>query len=137
MKYYSAIDQNGREVLVQTQAEAKALNKDYSVVEVPSDKDNLMAFIQMLMDAAQAPKVAITEHDLVVQARSEPVKPNYTEISIAIDEAWEKLPLSRKLHFAASAMEDARTQLIKEVKNEGSAPGGPHQSCSDRSEQDS
>lgn len=33
---------------------------------------------------------------------------DYVSHSISIDEEWEKLPLARKLCFAASALEDAR-----------------------------
>lgn len=37
--------------------------------------------------------------------------PSFAHQSVAIDDAWAALPLARKLHFAALAMEDARAQL--------------------------
>lgn len=43
-----------------------------------------------------------------VMADAQRLADDYTSRSIAIDEEWEKLPLARKLCFAASALEDAR-----------------------------
>lgn len=40
-----------------------------------------------------------------------PAAPSSSDRSLALDDAWDGLPLARKLHFAALALEDARDAI--------------------------
>lgn len=53
MIFYLATDPEGRDQLAGTQADARAVNKDFQQIDIPTDKAGLMAYIQKLMDAAQ------------------------------------------------------------------------------------
>ena len=103
--------------LVATQAQAKGdarrFKCQWEAHDVPTDKDGLMAYLNgqerlsALDDAAVTPTVAPPA--CLMSAQTE--LPSYAHQSVAIDEAWEKLPLGQKLHYAALAMEDAREAL--------------------------
>ena len=89
-----------------TQDEA---NRDFGrgqwkLVEVPTDKAGLIAWLNALgrATAATAPPPPVP-----APPARDPA-PSYAQTSLALDDAWEALPLVRKLHFAALAMEDAR-----------------------------
>ena len=121
MKLYIA---NG--TYVGTQAEAKKLDRDYEPVEVPTDKEGLIAYLNVSKFVTQPEPFAKTEVirtdsllDDIIGSDPAPLPPgklSYIEQSIKLDEAWEELPLARKLHFAALAMEDAR-QALPAVEN--------------------
>lgn len=93
-----------------TQADAKAAAKttggQFQLVDVPTDKDGLMAYLNRLMENGAAPGPTVQErmNALSAEAKGE----SYTDRSVAIDDVFEALPLARKLHFAALAMEEAR-----------------------------
>lgn len=118
MKLYIA---NG--IYVGTQAEAKRLDKAFEQVEVPTDKEGLIAYLNSLIDA-RSDQCAPDEFEAVVVRQDPPVppQPSYTAISIAIDEAWEGLALARRLHYAALAVEAARAVCpVVQVIEEGEA----------------
>lgn len=102
MKLYIA---NG--VYVGTQADARAINKTFAQVEVPTDKDGLIKYLNENI-AFNEPQE--DEFETVVERHDPPIEtgPSHTETSIAIDDVWDELPLARKAHFAALFCEDAR-----------------------------
>ena len=105
MIFYTAIDELGRKHLVGTQADARAINKQFEQIDIPTDKAGLMAYVQDLMDqvgASEAPAAV----SVPVQA---PAPPSYAHYSVKLDEEFEKLPIAHQLHFAAMAMENARS----------------------------
>jgi len=107
--------------LAATQEDARSVAKDrgfgpraFEKHDVPTDKDGLMSYINGLMRV----EPELTDDEIrqsnTPEAQAvarERMRPSYVDQSVALDEAWEALPLARKLHFAALAMEDARNQL--------------------------
>ena len=97
-----------------TQADAKAHARDnattWKEVEVPVDKAGLMAFLNRhkVGGSVAAPVVFPAFSPPAAAPVAAPV---YGDRSIAIDDAWDGLPLSRQLHFAALAMEEARSKI--------------------------
>lgn len=89
--------------LAGTQAEAKALDKNFEQVDVPTDKPGLMAYINELMGREHPQQV----EEFVPSPPPAPVIPK----SIQFEDQWDDFPLALKLHYAASAMEDARDTL--------------------------
>jgi hypothetical protein len=92
-------------------AQAKATGTPYEEVDVPVDKAGLMAFLNRHRVGAAAPPVLYSGPPVLSVSPPSGIV-SYSDQSIAIDDAWEELPLARKLHFAALAMEDARS-LVK------------------------
>lgn len=94
---------------VGTQAEAKRFDKDFEQVEVPTDKDGLIKYLNGLHNAVQ------DKHDQLVAASPPPgvfeALVNYSEQTVALDEAVANAPLAQRLTWAAIAIEDARTAL--------------------------
>lgn len=125
MKLYIAAGQ-----YVGTQAEAKAIDKGFENVEVPTDKEGLLAYLNML---GQELAEARDEYTPVVTRSDPPVDVEAvlarTEASISFDEAWSDFPLARKLHFAAMACEDARSSL--RPKQAGLTPMPPKSVAAD------
>jgi len=92
---------------VGTQAEAGKLVRagdggSWVLVEVPTDKEGLLAFLNARLQIKAAAPVA-------------PSAGNYSAQSIAFEDAFAALPLALKLHFAALAIEEAR-QAIRPAK---------------------
>ena len=112
MIFYSVIGPDGREVLVHTKEKAQAINKEFQKIDVPTHSAGLQDFIQRLMDAAHAANAVQAKPEVVINTpppvMAPVAQPSYTQQSIAIEDAWDKLPLTQKLHFASLAMEDAR-----------------------------
>lgn len=119
MKLYLA---NG--LYVGTQAEAKKLDRDFTQVEVPTDKEGLINYLNanfahadVDFDEVYADKpVKDVNEDLHPERAPRAAEPAYTAQTLDLDEQWESLPLARKLHFAALAVEDARTLVPKVVQ---------------------
>lgn len=134
MIFYIATDENGQRQLRGTQADAKAVNKNFEQVDIPTDKTGLMAYIQDLFTKidgsapVEAPEVEPSDGEAELPAepavRTPPVQPSYTEWSVKIEDAWDKLPLAHQLHFAAIAMENARSLVSPLNKEEPVHPGG-------------
>jgi hypothetical protein len=49
--------------------------------------------------------------DRIIPRAPKVLPPVYATVSITIDDEWDKLPLPRKLHFAADALELARERV--------------------------
>lgn len=108
MKFYEVETDEGPR-LVGTQLDAKKFTKHARTVEIPTDKEGLMKYVNELR------AFAVAEGELNVEATiaKEPAtaKTGYTEWSVGLDEAFDKLPLAHKLDFAAKAMEAAREAI--------------------------
>lgn len=85
-----------------TQADARKLDRGFIHVEVPTDKEGLIAYLNGLAgEAPQSPPPA-----------APPPATDRSHHPLTFDDAWDGFPLARKLHFAALAMEEARDTLI-------------------------
>lgn len=119
MKYYLCRVE-GRIVLETTQAQAKELDASFKPLEIPTDKDGLKKFAEVLFNRNPSAVAAATDAEEALPAPEtpkvevEPAPPKpapYAEVSIKIEEAFENLPLAQQLHFAAIAMENARSAI--------------------------
>lgn len=50
MQFYLAKAADGKRIICGTQAEAKAINKDFSELDIPTDKPGLKAWVQQMLD---------------------------------------------------------------------------------------
>lgn len=127
MIFYVAMGTDGRHHLCGTQAEAKDINREFEKIDVPTtSKDEMLVWVQNLLtriddlSAAQSGEAGGPEKRLEGSTPSppqpEPKQLSYTEMSVAIDQAWDQLSLARQLHFAALAMESARETLPLLIK---------------------
>lgn len=72
MQFYLAISSDGQTKILGTQADAKAVNKDFEPIDIPTDKPGLMAWIQQMLDetlnaqpAGSELKELVTAEDLL------------------------------------------------------------------------
>lgn len=119
MKLYLVNDSNGNALRFEgTQSDAKSASKlaegDFEQFEVPTDKAGLIEFLNTGNPLTGQPSE--DSYETVVE-RQDPQGPSSSDVSIAIEDAWDKLPLATQLHYAARAVEDARDQ-IKPAKAE-------------------
>ncbi len=99
MKLYMAAGQ-----YVGTQADARKLDKDFTEVEVPTDKPGLMAFLNDL----RVVDPAATEE--------QPETPvgnglSYAEQSVGGDEWFASVPVEHQLTLTQLALENARNEI--------------------------
>lgn len=125
MKLYLVNDSNGNALRFEgTQSEAKSASKlaegDFEQFEVPTDKAGLIEFLN-----TGNPLIGQPSEDSYtpVFERQDPQVPSSSDVSIAIEDAWDELPLATQLHYAARAVEDARDQ-IKVPNAKTKAPDG-------------
>ena len=95
---------------VGTQADAKLRGKHFEQIEVPTDKEGLLAYLNQFVNAVEdlRPDEPVKDVNEDIHPERAPSRPSYTAQSLDLDDQWESLPLARKLHFAALAVEDAR-----------------------------
>lgn len=125
MKLYLVNDSNGNALRFEgTQADAKSAAKlaegDFEQFEVPTDKPGLIEFLN-----TGNPLIGQPSEDsyTTVVERQDPQVPSSTDVSIAIEDAWDELPLATQLSYAARAVEDARDK-IKVPNAKTKAPDG-------------
>lgn len=144
--YLCRID--GKRRLLTRQDEAKKADPNNELVDYPVDQAGLKALLEGLFDQiddaeyindftreADLPHNQVDTVEAAQRAElaeegsspspSPPPRPeqsfrNYTDLSVAIDEVFENLPLGHQLHLAALAMENARKQIKPRIQD--SAP---------------
>lgn len=102
MKLYIA---NG--TYVGTQAEAKAITKNFELVEVPVDKAGLIDYLNGLCAAASEDAPAVVIENTPPPALSEPID---------LDSAFEAAPLSTQLRLAVVAIDTASANLFEQAR---------------------
>lgn len=127
MIFYLALDEQSRTQILGTQADARAVNKNFQQIDIPVDKTGLMIWVQQMLDETLNQVKEVTGiSEAVTTPQPEPVplvhakdiaqaleQIPYAERTAIVDNLWEQLPLARKFHFAAMAMEDGREILGK------------------------
>lgn len=121
MIYYIALEPNGRKVLCGTQAEAKVIDKEFTQIDLPTDKAGLMATYQealdtihnLSLDKAELRQRVEQSTDLLSEDKMSDmtkalVEPSYAHQQVAFEDAFAGFPIPKQLHFAALAMENAR-----------------------------
>ena len=105
---------------VGTQADARKLSKETGLswehVDIPTtSKQEMLEFLNgfrvLTLEGSDDEDPIKSGGELGDYIHDKEVKPSYTHQSVALDDVWAELPLARKLHFAALAMEDARNAL--------------------------
>lgn len=91
-----------------TQADAKAISKNFEQIDIPTSKPELMKFVQELYDQIDA-EVVPAGGEFPEEAVN--LTPSYVHQSVDIDETFDTFPLARQLDLAARAMENARERL--------------------------
>lgn len=96
---------------VGTQAEAKAITKDFELVEVPVDKAGLIDYLNGLCAAIvdDTPAVVIenTPPTTIIELPREPID---------LDSAFEAAPLSMQLRLAVVAIDAASANLFEQAR---------------------
>jgi hypothetical protein len=118
MIFYLCKTQAGQR-LAGTQADAKALDRKFEQVDVPTDKAGLIGFINRLYLQIGIPGPVrgidgpfdMDDAGQPITDAPEPPKPSYIAQSIAQDDEFDALPIARQLDFAARAMANARDAL--------------------------
>lgn len=97
-----------------TQAEAKKADKNFVQVEVPTDKEGLIGYLNANYAHADVDFDDLNA-DRVVKDVNEDIRPElaprerpYTELSTNLDELFAGAPLAHRLTLASLALEDAR-----------------------------
>lgn len=102
---------------MRTQGEALAEKLPFEKEDIATDQPSLMARLNDLWAQIPDPE----REEIASEPTPEPeiipigITPSYTDISVGFEDQWETFPLALKLHFAARAMEDARS-AIKPLK---------------------
>lgn len=104
-----------------TQADAKLRGKNFEQIEVPTDKDGLLSYLNQMVNAVEDLRPATDPwagHETdpmyplpVAQSAPLPPSPSHSAQLVAFEDQWAEFPLARKLHFAALACEDAREAI--------------------------
>lgn len=112
MKLYMAAGQ-----YVGTQADARKLDKEFSEVEVPTDKPGLMAFLNAMV------AVSGDEFETVVERHDPPI--SCTDQSVGGDDWFSGIPVEHQLTLTQLALENARSEIgrLKSLERGGIAPG--------------
>lgn len=113
-----------------TQAEAKAaakandvkFNPEDDTVEVPTDKDGLIDYLNKLASQIAGPlnENAVEEYTTVVERQDPPVAES---APLVFEEQFEAMPIAQQLHYASIALERARDQLGRETRPTPAAQG--------------
>ncbi len=81
----------------------------WELIDIPTEKPNLLLWLNAQDRDRQIHSSVLGQiEDIKEASRGMEALDSYAAASLALDDAWEALPLPRKLHFAALALEDAR-----------------------------
>lgn len=120
MIFYVALDENGHRQLRGTQADARAVNKQFEQIDIPTDKAGIMAYVQELfsqVDGVPHPLVQMVQLDeelglyddeKVGEPEPAPTPTPAPRNADEIEDLWPNLPLAFRFHLCSLTMEDAR-----------------------------
>lgn len=91
----------------------KELLSDSSEIDIPTDKEGLMSFIQDMLDRIPPQQEEEAENKMP----PEPAPVSNTDTLVSFEDQWEEFPLARKLHFASLAVEEARDTIKPRKEN--------------------
>ena len=120
MRLYRVSGQSAaeRREWVGTQADAKARSKErggfFDLVEVPTDKDGLIAYLNGMEAPAELSRDEILHSNTpeAQEAAKRLMQPeSYAAKSLRFEDEFAAMPLATQLHYAALAMENAREKL--------------------------
>ena len=116
MNFYQVTHpETGVAQLARTQDEARQINRHFEKVDVPTDARGLCAYINELLAGGQtreaAPAPAPAPASVPAPVPAAPPAVPYAVQSASFEDAFENMPLAMQLHFAALAMEAARSKI--------------------------
>jgi hypothetical protein len=122
MIFYVATNPDGTRQLCTTQAEARAIDKEFQALDIHTDKPGLRDAIQELLSIIDGQALSVEpeaqeSNPAPVSAQPEAQKDPVLSTREQFMDAWDSFPLALKLHYAAMATEDARS-AIKPVTGE-------------------
>jgi len=111
MKLYQSPDGVWTGTQADAKAHAKANATTWKETEVPVDKAGLLVFLNRHHVGGSVSQVvsAPAQEQTAPAQQTEPR--NYTEYSVAIQDAWDKLALPHKLHLASLALCEAQEKV--------------------------
>lgn len=144
MIFYRAVDQDGLVHWLTVAAEARAIDKDFEQHDIQNDKTSLLTMLNEFQQQLHAAEKSVScQHDwggppslgaecLICGAQCEepinydgtpvaevsppPKEESYTERSLRFEDEFSNMPIALQLHYAATAMENARDHIIKEPR---------------------
>lgn len=114
MKFYVATDADGKRHLEGRQDHAKAIDPNFTRIDIDPSFDGLKTFIEGLYaqidGKADEPAGEVGEFTPghVTQVAAAPRLPSYCDFTIGIMDQFEKLSITQQLDLASIAMENAR-----------------------------
>lgn len=138
MIFYVATNEAGRKFACKTQEDARLVNKIFTKIDVPTDKDGLHAMLQEFFDQLDALKqeaVPALEPGPAINPKQkcdEPLKDTIAFCS-ELTERWPQLPWGLKSDLCCLFLEDVRAKLkptkpVIEPKEPNHAPPTPNSS---------
>lgn len=100
-----------------TQADAKLRGKHFEQVEVPTDKEGLISYLNQMLNAVSDLRPPEDQFTTVVERQDpiiERVPAPAIETAVALDEAFMKAKLGQQLTLAGIALENAFQRIGKE-----------------------
>lgn len=118
MKLYFAAGQ-----YVGTHADAKKLDKDFSPIEVPTDKKGLINYLNVLVSQIGLDKP--DEFETVVERHDPPIEPETETLSETqyLQQFFDKAPITLRLELAVRAIDAADAELRGKARVERSWGG--------------
>lgn len=116
MIFYLAVDENGRSSYVGTQADARAINRNFEQIDVPTDKPSLLVFLnemQARIDGAPNPDPT-AEQWAEMQASVGPI-PELTPISA---DAFEPVTVTVEKVVPIPSEDLTDTQLFQRLSSD-------------------
>ncbi len=132
MIFYVATNEEGQRTLCKTQAEAKAIDKDFQQLDIPTDKDGLRDAIQELLSlidaqpapvepesqesTPEAPEPFLRGTDVTGMSHEErnsiifPVT-DHLRFREMVEEEWDNQPLGWRLDLANLTLEECRKAI--------------------------
>lgn len=119
MIFYVAVNEVGRKIACKTQEEARLVNKIFTKIDVPTDKEGLHTMLQEFFDQLDAlkqtepspePTLEPNPGNISEQKCDEPMKDTVAFCS-ELSERWPHLPWGLKSDLCCLFIEDLRGKL--------------------------
>ena len=115
MIFYVATNKDGQRIVCKTQAEAKAVDRDFVQMDIPTDKDGLKDAVQELLslvDAAHAsnptPESENTPHSPQIEPQAPSPAQTASQFREMVENEWHNQPLAWRIDLAHQTIEECR-----------------------------
>lgn len=114
MLFYVAVNQKGFRQVCKTQAEAKAIDKDFIQLDIPTDKDGLRDAVQELLTlvdavvAQQSQEAEITPQRPQIEPQALPPAQTPLQFREMVENQWQNQPLAWRIDLMMQTAEECR-----------------------------